>query len=148
MAKTLLFGPNGQPIFEDPGDLMYGEESGPVVPVTCPLDCSSVNLSSITISGVPAPCADVNQTGTTLTRVGGASSCQWTGGAGLSTVNVSCGTQCPASPDTFDYSWIVSFPGFSFFVFLKPNTDNNPIGAYAQFDCGLNPCVGGSCSIS
>ena len=146
MAKQLLFGPGGKLLFEDPGDLMYGEESEPQ---DCPSDCSSGCTSprTMVISGFTGgscafgslPCTNFNGT-YTMTR-GGGSSCVWQGtNENLVTLNLTCnGTK-----------WVVYSPiGSCGDLFEKNNTGVCPeTGAYA-FTPGGTPCTGTPlCTIS
>jgi len=86
MAKTILLSPTGTPIFEDPGDLMVGEEgSFPSVPCTndCPTDCSEcLSTYSVDITGIDNPstgcfvgasCSLLDGISVVFTRDGGSS---------------------------------------------------------------------------
>lgn len=90
MAKKLLIAPTGKLLFEDPGDLLYGEDGGGGS-LVCP-DCSSgcVATYSSTIPNLTGTCGGACSSivGQTLSQVG--STCQWTATQGGWTHEMPC----------------------------------------------------------
>lgn len=151
MAKTLLRSPTGKLLFEDPGDLAYGEEESPLAcpsEVICGTSCdntytavvSGVGGTDVCFAGVPVTCPAVNNAGATLTRTD-TDDCKW----GLQNTPV--------------YNYLVECEGdgiwrFTIYMCGSPKTveftkagGTCPVGTYERAG-GTSACTGGSLTIS
>jgi hypothetical protein len=132
------------------GQVRYTYESGPhfincpdncqpVVPVSCPSDCSSCGNLSFVITGVTGGgmCSEFNTTFSVPKLFG----CLWNGAQQLPSMMVAMSVQCTGTTWKF---WIGLGDGL--LEFTMSNTTGCPTGVYAFSACGSVNC--GGCDFS